>query len=84
MLNSLYIENFAIIDKINVDFTKGLNIITGETGSGKSILIEAFELLLGKRFDKSFIRDMSRKTIVEATFIITDPVKIKKHSGARI
>ncbi|WP_297813797.1 DNA repair protein RecN [uncultured Finegoldia sp.] len=77
MLNSLYIENFAIIDKINVDFTKGLNIITGETGSGKSILIEAFELLLGKRFDKSFIRDMSRKTIVEATFIITDPVKIK-------
>lgn len=52
MLNSLYIENFAIIDKIDVDFTDGLNIITGETGSGKSILIEAFELLLGQRFKK--------------------------------
>lgn len=77
MLNSLYIENFAIIDKINVDFTKGLNIITGETGSGKSILIEAFELLLGQRFNKSFIRDSSKKTIVEATFTINDKSKIK-------
>lgn len=77
MLNSLYIENFAIIDKINVDFTEGLNIITGETGSGKSILIEAFELLLGQRFNKSFIRDSSKKTIVEATFRINDNSKIK-------
>ncbi|MDU4333636.1 MAG: DNA repair protein RecN [Finegoldia magna] len=77
MLNSLYIENFAIIDKINVDFTDGLNIITGETGSGKSILIEAFELLLGQRFNKSFIRDYSKKTIVEATFTIADNSKIK-------
>ena len=77
MLNSLYIENFAIIDKINVDFTDGLNIITGETGSGKSILIEAFELLLGQRFNKSFVRDSSKKTIVEATFTITDNSKIK-------
>lgn len=77
MLNSLYIENFAIIDKINVDFTEGLNIITGETGSGKSILIEAFELLLGQRFNKSFIRDSSKKTIVEATFTINDKSKIE-------
>ncbi|OXZ27630.1 DNA repair protein RecN [Finegoldia magna] len=77
MLNSLYIENFAIIDKINVDFTDGLNIITGETGSGKSILIEAFELLLGQRFNKSFVRDSSKKTIVEATFTIADNSKIK-------
>lgn len=77
MLNSLYIENFAIIDKINVDFTDGLNIITGETGSGKSILIEAFELLLGQRFNKSFVRDSSKKTIVEATFTIVDNSKIK-------
>ncbi|MDD6905375.1 MAG: DNA repair protein RecN [Finegoldia magna] len=77
MLNSLYIENFAIIDKINVDFTVGLNIITGETGSGKSILIEAFELLLGQRFNKSFVRDSSKKTIVEATFTIADNSKIK-------
>lgn len=77
MLNSLYIENFAIIDKINVDFTEGLNIITGETGSGKSILIEAFELLLGQRFNKSFVRDSSKKTIVEATFTITENSKIK-------
>lgn len=77
MLNSLYIENFAIIDKINVDFTDGLNIITGETGSGKSILIEAFELLLGQRFNKSFIRDSSKRTIVEATFTIAGNSKIK-------
>ena len=77
MLNSLYIENFAIIDKINVDFTEGLNIITGETGSGKSILIEAFELLLGQRFNKSFVKDSSKKTIVEATFTITENSKIK-------
>ncbi|MDU6064395.1 MAG: DNA repair protein RecN, partial [Anaerococcus sp.] len=55
----------------------GLNIITGETGSGKSILIEAFELLLGQRFNKSFVRDSSIKTIVEATFTIADNSKIK-------
>ena len=65
MLNSLYIENFAIIDKIIVDFTDGINIITGETGSGKSILIEAFELLLGQRFNKSFIRDSSKKLLLK-------------------
>ncbi len=77
MLNSIYIENFAIIDKINVDFTKGINIITGETGAGKSILIKAFELLLGQRFNKDFIRDPSKKTIVEATFTLDNESDIE-------
>ncbi|MDY6065022.1 MAG: DNA repair protein RecN [Finegoldia sp.] len=72
MLQSIYIENFAIIDKVSVEFTDKLNIISGETGSGKSIILEAFQLLLGQRFNKNFIRDPQKKTIVEASFLIDD------------
>ncbi|MDO5754908.1 MAG: DNA repair protein RecN [Tissierellia bacterium] len=68
MLDQLYIENFAIIDKVTVNFQKGLNVITGETGSGKSILIEALELLTGERFRKSMVKDVRRRTIVEGNF----------------
>ena len=50
MLHSLYIKNFAIIDEIRVNFEDGLNIITGETGAGKSLIIKAIQFLLGERF----------------------------------
>lgn len=75
MLQTIYIENFAIIDKVSVEFTDKLNIISGETGSGKSIILEAFQLLLGQRFNKNFIRDPEKNTIVEASFIIEDDKK---------
>ena len=68
MIKSLYIKNLAIIDELNVHFENGLNIITGETGSGKSILVNAIAYLLGGRFSKDHMRTDSQKTIIEANF----------------
>jgi DNA repair protein RecN (Recombination protein N) len=65
MLKSLLIRNFALIDNVELTFEKGLTVITGETGSGKSILLGALNLLLGSRADFSVIRDENEKTIVE-------------------
>ncbi|MBQ7856413.1 MAG: DNA repair protein RecN [Alistipes sp.] len=68
MLNSLTVENYALIEHLEVDFDSGLNIITGETGAGKSILMGALGLLLGNKADSSAIKDASRNCIVEAEF----------------
>ncbi|MBC8311458.1 MAG: DNA repair protein RecN [Candidatus Marinimicrobia bacterium] len=68
MIKSLYIKNLAIIDELEVHFENGLNIITGETGSGKSILVNAIAYLLGGRFSKDHMRTDSQKTIIEADF----------------
>ncbi|MDA9356788.1 DNA repair protein RecN [Flavobacteriaceae bacterium] len=68
MLKNLSIKNYALIDDLNVDFNNGLSIITGETGAGKSILINALSLVLGKRSDNSSINNLNKKCIVEATF----------------
>lgn len=70
MLLELYIKNFALIDEENVVFKDGLNIITGETGSGKSIIIDALNQTLGARSDKAFIRKNKEKAIIEATYFI--------------
>ena len=68
MLASLSIKNYAIIDELYIDFVDDLNIITGETGAGKSILLGALDLILGKRADTKALYDDSKKCIVEATF----------------
>ncbi|MCF6268500.1 MAG: DNA repair protein RecN [Melioribacteraceae bacterium] len=68
MLKSLLIKDYALIENINVDFSKGLNIITGETGAGKSILIDAMGLLLGDRASTQIIRKGAKKSIVEGIF----------------
>lgn len=70
MLLELNIENFAIIDKIRINFTKGLNILTGETGAGKSIIIDAVSLVLGSRADKEYVKAGCEKTTIEALFFI--------------
>lgn len=68
MLINLYLKNFALFDEINVDFKEGLNIISGETGSGKSILLRAMSLILGGRVNKSIIGNFANETLIEATF----------------
>ncbi|MDE6278238.1 MAG: DNA repair protein RecN [Muribaculaceae bacterium] len=70
MIRSLHISNYALISQINIDFSEGLNIITGETGAGKSIILGALGLLLGGRADLRAVRDSGAKSIIEATFAI--------------
>ena len=72
MLARLSISNYALIDHVEIDFGKGLTIITGETGAGKSILLGALSLILGDRADTKSIRDKKKKSIIEATFDISD------------
>jgi DNA repair protein RecN (Recombination protein N) len=68
MLSKLSVSNYAIIDHVEILFTDRLNIITGETGAGKSILVGALGLVLGDRADSSVLRDRERKAVVEAVF----------------
>lgn len=71
MLLSLQITNYALIDTLTLSPTSGLNIVTGETGAGKSVMLGALELLRGKRADASVLRDKTRKAVVEGVFDIT-------------
>lgn len=71
MLTQLRIENYALIDRLDISFPDGLTAITGETGAGKSILMDAFDLVLGKRADTQVLLDPSRKCLVEAVFDIS-------------
>lgn len=68
MIESLHISNYALIDRVDIDFHKGFNIITGETGAGKSIMLGALSLLLGGRADSKATRDKQQKSVVEAFF----------------
>lgn len=73
MLQSLYIKNFTLIDEINIDFTSGLNIVLGETGAGKSIVIDALMTTLGERTSPELVKSGESKSIVEATFFVENP-----------
>jgi DNA repair protein RecN (Recombination protein N) len=70
MLKELRIENFAIIDELNIKFRDGLTTLTGETGAGKSIIIDAVEAILGSRADATMVRSGSERAIVEGVFRI--------------
>jgi DNA repair protein RecN (Recombination protein N) len=70
VLKSLSIKNYALIDSLNIGFSEDLNILTGETGAGKSILLGAIGLLIGQRADLTVLRDKSKKCTVEGTFEI--------------
>lgn len=72
MLKSLEIKNYALIKDLSIDLHKGLNIITGETGAGKSILLGALGLIMGKRADLKVLFDPNTKCVVEARFDVSD------------
>ena len=76
MLSRIYIQNFALIDQLEINFKKGLQVITGETGAGKSIILGALRLILGGRADSKSISDFSTKSVVEAEFKISESLKI--------
>jgi len=78
MLKKLYVKNYAILEEIEVEFGPGLNILTGETGTGKSILIGALSLLFGERADSDFIRKGEEKALVEGYFDVKNSPVIKK------
>ena len=72
MLAALRISNFALIDEVELNFQSGYTVLTGETGSGKSILLHALQLILGERAELSVIGPSSQKAIVEAIFNLND------------
>lgn len=72
MIESLNISNYALIDKIEIDFSRGFNTITGETGAGKSIMLGALSLLMGERADSKVVRDSAKKSVIEASFTVDD------------
>src|SRR5690606_14415449 len=71
MLTRLSVSNFAIIDELQLQFGKGLTIITGETGAGKSILLGALKLVLGERADLKQLNNPDKKCVIEASFDIS-------------
>lgn len=75
MLNRIFIQNFALIDSLEITLSSGLQVITGETGAGKSILLGALRLILGERADLKSIANADKKSIVEAEFYIQNHFK---------
>ncbi|MBU4450801.1 MAG: AAA family ATPase, partial [Actinobacteria bacterium] len=75
MLKELQVRNFAVIDDVTVKFGNGLNILTGETGAGKTLIIEAINLLIGERADSDLIRENEEKLIVSEKAVWEDAQK---------
>ena len=78
MLLQLHVKNLAIIDEVEVDFTEGLNILTGETGAGKSVILGSIHLALGAKADKDSIRDGAEYALVELVFQVENEEQKKK------
>ncbi len=79
MLKSLHISNYALIDTVDINFHHGFNIITGETGAGKSIMLGALSLILGGRADLKAVRDSGKKSVIEASFEVSKYPKLKEY-----
>ncbi len=76
MLQEIYISNFVLIDELRLQFNQGLNVLTGETGAGKSIIIDALGLVVGERLKNDMIRDTQKKAVIEAVFAVTDHSRV--------
>lgn len=79
MLEKLHIENYAIIDQIEIDFSSKLNIITGETGAGKSILMGALSLILGERADSAMLMNREKKCFIEGIFHVQQKEPVTRY-----
>ncbi|PSN76123.1 DNA repair protein RecN, partial [filamentous cyanobacterium CCP4] len=74
MLTALHIENFALIDQLDLRLEAGLNVLTGETGAGKSIILDAIDAVLGGKANQRLVRSGSQKALVEATFDVPSDI----------
>lgn len=79
VLETLHISNYALIDSLDIGFHPGFNVITGETGAGKSIILGALSLLLGARADSRAVTDPSAKSVIEAVFAVSDNPELKAY-----
>src|SRR4029079_15101051 len=77
MLQKLSIQNYAIIDELEIDLSKKLNVLTGETGAGKSIIVGALGLILGERADTTVLVNKEKKCVVEGIFQVRDKAEVK-------
>ena len=84
MITSLSIKNYALIENLNMDFKNGLTVITGETGAGKSIIIDSIDLLLGQRASTGIIRTGANSCILIATFDISKNINADKDKTTSI
>ena len=84
MITSLSIKNYALIEKLSIDFSKGFSTITGETGAGKSIILGALGLVLGKRADLTSLKNKEEKCVIEAHFEFTDQAGADDNAGKHI
>lgn len=76
MLSRIFIQNFALIDKLEIDLKNGLQVITGETGAGKSIILGALRLIMGERADAKSFAKADAKSVVESEFVISDNMRL--------
>ena len=76
MLSELHVKNLALIEKADVEFKEGLNVLTGETGAGKSIIIGSVTIALGGKVPKDMIRKGAEYAYIELIFTVSDPEKI--------
>ena len=81
MLQNLYVKNLALIDETEVEFGEGLNILTGETGAGKSILLGSVTLALGGKYNAQMLRNGAKSGLVELTFHIKEEKDFKEAGG---
>ena len=77
MLSELHVKNLALIEKADIEFGEGLNILTGETGAGKSIIIGSVIMALGGKVQKDMIRRGTEYAYVELLFTVTEPDKLR-------
>ena len=75
MLKHLYIKDYVIIDELSIDFTSGMSVFTGETGAGKSIIIDAIDLLCGSRLTTNVVYPQAEKALIEGVFILDSEIE---------
>ncbi len=76
MLQTLHIENYAVMDRVELEFGPGLNVLSGETGSGKSIVVDALGLLLGRRAEAQVVRQGAERALISGAFLLAEPAGV--------